>query len=476
MTEHLEPRFRRRSKAETRAVPVRQDAVPPKPGRAARAGFGARAGQVAEVLTRSHRLLLVRCGADLEAAGALAVARLPLVGHLAIDARGWGADDAARFAAGAVLRAWRFDRLLTRPDPDRPVLRRLDVLVDDPEAARRAWAALHPGVSGALFARDLVVEPGNVLTPAAFIERLRVLEQHGIGVEVMDVAQLRAEGFGGLLAVGGGSANPPCLVVLRWPGTLRAAPVMFVGKGITFDTGGVCIKPAQDMWAMRADMAGAAACAGAMLALALRGSASPAVAVLPLAENMTGATSYRPGDVLHLYSGTTVEVVDTDAEGRLVLADALAWGVATQRPQAVIDLATLTGSIITALGHDRAGLFATSDVLAGHLASAGAAVDERTWRMPLSAAYGEALESDIADIRHCVDGRMQPDACHAAQFLRGFVGDVPWVHLDIAGVESHETASDRAAAGPTGWGVRLLDRLVQERFEDPARQSAPDPE
>ena len=463
------PRFRRHSKAVVRAVPVALGAPPPKPNRAARAGFGEKDGDTAEVLTGKHRRLLLRCGADMEAAGALAAARLHAVPHLAIDARGWSPADAARLAAGATLRAWRFRRFITRPDPA-PHLERLDILVDEPRAARAAWAALHPGVAGTLFARDLVVEPGNTLTPALFATRLHDLVQHGVTVEVLDAARLEAEGFGGILAVGRASANPPCLAVLRWAGTLRAAPVAFVGKGITFDTGGVCIKPGQGMWEMRADMAGAAACAGAMLALALRRSPSPAVAVLPLAENAIGADSYRPGDVLRMRSGSTVEVVDTDAEGRLVLADALAWAVESERPQAVIDLATLTGSIITALGHEQAGLFSNSDVLAAHTASAGAAVGERAWRMPLSAAYGEALDSDIADIRHCSEGRMQPDACHAAHFLHGFVADTPWVHLDIAGVEGHEKASDRHPAGPSGWGARLLDRLVEDRFEDPARE------
>ena len=463
------PRFVRRSAARVWAVPVALGGRPPKPERAALAGFGDRAGQVAEVLTGKRRRLLIRCDADLEAAGALAVARLGGVEHVAIDARGWAAADAARFAAGGALRAWRFQRFLTRPDPERPVLARIDVLVDDPGKARAAWAALEPGVRGALFARDMVVEPSNELTPAGFATHLRALAAHGIEVEVLEGERLREEGLRGVLAVGGGSVNPPCIAVLRWAGNGRADPVMFVGKGITFDTGGLCIKPAQGLWEMRADMAGAAACAGAMMALALRGSPAAAVAVLPLAENMTDAASYRPGDVLRLQSGTTVEVVDTDAEGRLVLADALAWGIGRYRPQAVVDLATLTGSIVVALGHHMAGLFATDDALAAHVAAAGAAVNERAWRMPLHEGYGEPLESDIADIRQCSDGRMQPDACLAAHFLRGFVGEVPWVHLDIAGVESNEKASDRHAAGPTGWGARLLDRLVQDRFEDPHR-------
>ena len=460
----MTPRFRRRSKARVLAVPVAMGAVPPKPGRAARAGFGEREGQVAEVLGRRRRLL-IRVGEDLEAAGALAVARLGAVEHIAIDARGWGAEEAARLAAGAVLRAWRFRRYLTRADPERPVLERVDVLVDDPKAARAAWGRWAPGVVGALFARDLVVEPGNALTPAVFASKLTELRQAGIEVEVLDAGRLAAEGFGGLLAVGRGSANAPCLVVLRWAGCGVGAPVMLVGKGITFDTGGVCIKPAHGLWEMRADMAGAAACAGAMLAVARRGSAAPVVAVLPLAENAIGGASYRPGDVLTMVDGRTVEVVDTDAEGRLVLADALAWGVRRFGPRAVVDLATLTGSIIVALGHEMAGLFASDDVLAARVAGAGAAVGERVWRMPLDAAYGVGLESAVADVRHCSEGRLQPDACMAARFLHGFVGEVPWAHLDIAGVEGHEAADDRHGAGPSGWGVRLLDRLVRDGFE-----------
>ena len=466
----LEPRFCRHSDLRVWVVPVAAGEAAPKRKRAIRAGFGHQPGDMAEVMTRKHRRVLVRCGEDLEAASATGVSRVLRAPRVAVDARGWSAEAAARFAAGAVLRGWRFRKYVTRLQPGAPLLAELDVMVDDVGEARAAWEALAPGVAGALFARDLVVEPGNALTPALFSARLRRLEDEGLAVEVLDAARLSAEGFGGLLAVGRASANPPCLVVLRWAGTLRADPVVFVGKGITFDTGGVSIKPADRMWEMRADMAGAAACAGAMLALARRESASPAVAVLALAENAIGAASYRPGDVLRMASGTTVEVVDTDAEGRLVLADALAWAVRTLRPQAVIDLATLTGSIVTALGHEHAGLFSGSDVLAAHTAAAGAAVGERAWRMPLSDAYGEALESDIADMRHCTEGRLQPDACHAAHFLHTFVGDVPWVHLDIAGVEAREATTDRHGAGPSGWGARLLDRLVRDRFESSDRE------
>ena len=467
------PNFCQRSEAVIRAVPIPKGAIPPKPKRAAQAGFTDREGQIAEILSKKRRLLLIRTGTDLEAAGALAVARLALVEHIAIDARGWTPKDAASLAAGAVLRAWTVHTLSTKPDPAHPILTSLDVMVENPKAAREAYAALQPGIDGALFARSLVAMPANILTPATFAARLQALQSEGLTVEILGPDRLAAEGFGGLLAVGRGSANPPHLAILKWPGQAGShgdePPVLFVGKGVTFDTGGLCIKPATPMWEMRADMAGAAACAGAMLALARRRSPAPAAAILPLVENAIGADSYRPGDVLTMVDGTTVEIVDTDAEGRLILADSLAWGIKTLKPQAVIDFATLTGSIVTALGHHMAGLFATDDVLATHIAAAGAAVDERAWRMPLSEAYRDALTSDIADTRQCSDGSLQPDACHAALFLRGFVAHTPWAHIDIAGVEANEKSSDRHAAGPTGWGARLLDRLMQDRFEDPHR-------
>jgi leucyl aminopeptidase len=320
-------------------------------------------------------------------------------------------------------------------------------------------------VEGTLFARELVTEPANRLTPRRFARRLRALERHGVTVEVLGRKALREAGFGALLAVARGSAEPPCVVVLRWKGRLEVPPVAFVGKGITFDTGGVCLKPAERMWEMRADMAGAAACAGAMLALALRQSPAPAVAVLGLAENMIGAEAQRPSDVVRTVDGTTVEVVDTDAEGRLVLADCLAWTLRRFAPRAVIDLATLTGSIVVALGHHRAGLFATDTALAAQIAAAGEAVDEPVWPMPMGGGYTQALESPIADLRNCSPERRQPDACHAATFLKHFVGDAKWAHLDIAGVEAREEDEPLGPRGATGFGARLLDRLVSLRFE-----------
>ncbi len=472
-------RFVRRSDAPARAVPRTAGSLVPKPKRAAVAGFTGRRGQVSEVVTHRRRLLLLGMGnappgpLDWEAAGALAAARLATLDHVALDARGLDAEATVSLAAGACLRAWRFDRLRTRPEPDAARLNEIDVMADDPAAAEAAWAPTHAAVQGALFARDLVAEPGNILTPQGFAARLARLEAAGVSVEILDAAQLRREGLRALLAVGGASVNPPCLAVLRWRGTLTAPPVAFVGKGITFDTGGISIKPAAGMWQMHGDMAGAAACAGAMLALALRRSPAPAAAVLPLAENMPGAASYRPGDVITTHEGTTVEITDTDAEGRLALADALAWTVANLRPQAMVDLATLTGAVITALGGVMAGLFAKEEaldnVLAAHVAAAGSAVGERVWRLPIGDPRPEALFSDIADVRQCSMAPQVPDAMHAVAFLGRFVGDTPWVHLDIAGTEIREQACDRHALGPTGFGVRLLDRLMAQRFEGEAR-------
>ncbi len=438
------------------------------------AGFTADAGAVLDLIG-AERQLVLGLGTDptplaFETAGAALVLAAGEVAELALDAQDLPPGAAAAMAAGIALGAWRFDALRTRDVP-RP-LKRLVVHIDDTESAQAAFAHLAPGVAGCLLARDLTAEPANRLTTRRFAQRLEALAEEGLEVEIHGRKWLERHGFGALLAVGGGSAMPPRLVVLRWRGALPLPPVAFVGKGIVFDTGGISIKAAAGMEAMRADMAGAAACAGAMLALARRRSPAPAVAVLAIAENATGARSYRPGDVIRTASRRTVEVIDTDAEGRLVLADALHHAISAFRPRAVLDAATLTGSVVTALGHHRAGVFGTDPALMAAAAAAGEAVGEPLWPMPIGARHREDLASDIADIRQCAPagsgawgGRFIPDACHAAAFLRDFVGDVPWAHLDIAGVESAEGAHALGPAGPTGFGARLLDRLVAMRFE-----------
>ena len=473
----LEVRFRRAppDAALLAAVPVR--VATPLPAFAEAAGFRAEPGQVLD-LPDAPRRVLIGLGTparrlDWERAGGTAAAAVAEAPHLMLHARGLAPEEAAAMAAGACLRAWRFDALRTGKRD--PYLRKLTVLVDAPAAARAAWAEQSPAIRGCLFARGLVAEPANHLTTREFVERLRSLAEHGIAVEVLGRKRLAREGFGGLLAVGGASASPPRLVVLRWRGRVTAPPVAFVGKGVVFDTGGVSIKPAGGMEAMRADMAGAAACAGAMLALALRDSPAPAVAVLAIAENAVGAGAYRPGDVLRMHAGTTVEVVDTDAEGRLILADALHHAASRFKPRAMIDLATLTGAIISALGHHRAGLFGTDAALLAALASAGESVGEDLWPMPIGASHRADLASDIADLRQCVPSargeggwaaRFIPDACHGAAFLREFGGNVPWAHLDIAGVDTADEAHALGPAGPTGFGVRLLDALARGWFEE----------
>jgi leucyl aminopeptidase len=454
------------------ALPVRAGQVPGDLKAAATAdGFTGAAETVCDILGGAGRVILAGVGEapDLlawEAAGAACAARGLDVPRLALDVRGLKPSQAAACLSGAVLRAWRFDALFSTPAEDAPKLARIDAIVD--AGVDKHWARAGAVLAGVAFARDLVAEPGNRLTPGEFVARVQALSAHGIAVEILRGDALGAAGLKGLLAVGGGSVHAPALAVLRWKGAFEAPPVCFVGKGITFDTGGICIKPADEMWDMRADMAGAAACAGAMLALALRGSPAPAMAVLAIAENATGAASYRPGDVLRHANGSTVEVVDTDAEGRLVLMDALGWAV-RNNAGAVVDLATLTGSVVTALGHEMAGLYTNDGALAAAVAAAGAAVGERVWQLPIDKSHEEALRSDIADQRHCSPQRGQPDASQAAAFLRSFVGEVPWVHLDIAGVESRAEADDHHAKGATGFGVRLLDRLVRDRYEDPHR-------
>ena len=457
-------------------VPVAEGLAMP-PGAAARAAAARFTGEAGTALDTAGdpRLILAGLGEgtprDCEAAGAAAARALRDVPDLVLDAMAVSPAQAAALAAGIALGAWRFDALRTR-DLRRP-LGRLTVHHPEAAAAEEAFAGLAPGIAGCLLARDLTAEPANRLTTRAFAERLEALADEGLEVEIHGRKWLRRHGFGALLAVGGGSATPPRLAVLRWRGVLPAPPVAFVGKGIVFDTGGISIKPAAGMEAMRADMAGAAACAGAMLALARRKSPAPAVAVLAIAENATGARSYRPGDVIRTASRRTVEVIDTDAEGRLVLADAIHHAITAFRPRAVVDLATLTGSIITALGHHRAGLFGTDAARLAGVAAAGEAVGEPVWPMPIGVRHREDLASDIADLKQCAPagsgafgGRAIPDACHAAAFLREFAGETPWAHCDIAGVDTAEKPHALGPAGPTGFGARLLDRLVALRFED----------
>jgi leucyl aminopeptidase len=385
----------------------------------------------------------------------------------AADLKGLGeAELAANLALGARLRAYRFERYRTRDKAERPPkLARLAILVDDPVAARNAYKPLAATGDSVAVVRDLVSEPANALYPAAFAAEARKLRTLGVEVEALGTAKLRSLGLNAMLGVAQGSAHEPQLVVLRWQGARKTqAPVAFVGKGVTFDTGGISIKPAGGMEEMKTDMAGAGAVLGVIRTLAARRARVNAVGVCAMVENMPSGTAQRPGDVVKSASGQMIEVIDTDAEGRLVLSDALWYTQDRFKPRAMIDLATLTGSIMVALGHEYAGLYANDDELAAALLAAGAGSGEPLWRMPLSEGYDDLIKSDIADMKN--DGGRWGDSINAAVMLKRFVGKTPWAHLDIAGTAWTDDDRPTAPKGATGFGVQLLDRYVAEACEE----------
>ena len=375
---------------------------------------------------------------------------------------------AAAAGLGACLRAYRFDKYRTTEKPEqKPSLVRLTIHTPDPEAAAAAFAALEPLLAGVTFTRDLVSEPANRLTPVIFAERCRELEALGVEVTALDEEKMRALNMGALLGVAQGSTNPPRLVSLVWRGAPDAEdprPLALVGKGVTFDSGGISIKGAGGMEDMKWDMAGAGTVAGVLRVLAGRKARVNVVGVLGLVENMPSGTAQRPGDVVVTASGKTVEVINTDAEGRLVLADAIWYAQETFKPSRVIDLATLTGAIIVALGSEQAGLFASDDALADALIAAGKAVSEPLWRMPLSDSIDKEQNSDIADLKNVGAGR-NGGSILGAMFIKRFVGDLPWAHLDIAGVVWSKKDTATVPKGGTGFGVRLLDRFIADSCE-----------
>ncbi len=365
---------------------------------------------------------------------------------------------------GAALAAYRFDKYRTRlKDKDKPTLSSLAVAVKEADAARRAFEDDGARIVDAVaFARDFVWEPGNLLYPENYAEALRELEPMGVSVEVLDQAALEELKMGTLLGVAQGSAREARVVVMRWQGA-EGPPMALVGKGVTFDSGGLSLKPGSSMEGMKWDMGGSAAVVGAMHALAGRKAAAHVVGIVGLVENMPSGTAQRPDDVVTSYSGQTVEVLNTDAEGRLVLADLLAYVIERYEPRAAVNLATLTGAMVMALAHEYAGMFSNDDALADALQAAGETVDEKLWRFPLHAAYDKMIDSDIADMKNI--GPRAAGAITAAQFLKRFVGETPWAHLDIAGTAWTDKARPTVPKGATGFGVRLLDRLVRDVCE-----------
>jgi leucyl aminopeptidase len=375
------------------------------------------------------------------------------------------AATAARMGYGANLRAYRFDKYRTKEkDEQKPTLVELAFLVDGAKSAKDSYQPLSRVAAAVYFARDLVSEPANVIYPETLAEQAKSLADLGVEVEVLGVAEMRRLGMGSLLGVGQGSEHEPRLLVMQWKGLGKnEQPVGFIGKGVTFDTGGISIKPAQGMEEMKWDMGGAAAVIGVMKALAGRNAKVNAVGVAGLVENMPSGKAQRPGDVVKSMSGQTIEVINTDAEGRLVLADALWYTQDRFKPRFMIDLATLTGAIVIALGHENAGVFSNSDELAERILAAGRATGEPCWRMPLGEAYDKAIASDIADMKNV--GDRAGGSVTAAQFLQRFVNDVPWAHIDIAGTAWSKKDGATCPKGATAFGVQLLNQLVQDHYE-----------
>jgi leucyl aminopeptidase len=423
-----------------------------------------------------RRVLVVGTGegsAPAEAAeklGGTAVARLLTSGesHAVLDvgSLGFDADGAARVALAAALRGWRHDRYRTRlKERQKPTLKELTIVGAAARAEQRWKERWEPVYEGASFTRELVTEPANVIYPESFVERCQPLKELGIELEVLDGAAMRKLGMGALLGVAQGSVRDPRLLVLRWNGAGEGVqPTAFVGKGVTFDTGGISIKPAQGMEAMKWDMGGAAAVAGAIKAMALRKAKANIVGVCGMVENMPSGTAQRPGDVVTTMSGQTVEVINTDAEGRLVLADAITYVQRTYRPRTVIDLATLTGAIIVSLGHEFGGLFTPDDKLAAQLLAASHASGDKLWRQPLAESFDKLIDSQIADMKNV--GPREGGSITAAQFIQRFVENgTVWAHLDIAGVVWADKAGTTYDKGATSFGVRLLDQFVADTLE-----------
>jgi leucyl aminopeptidase len=378
------------------------------------------------------------------------------------------AQQAADLAQGARLRAYSFDRYKTRRANDdvKADKRSVTVAVADVAAARRAYGAREAVTDGVLMARDLVNEPANVLFPAEFARRTGALKKAGVAVEVFDVKAMQKLGMNALLGVGQGSAHGSRMVVMRWNGGKKGeAPVAFIGKGVCFDTGGISIKPAGSMEDMKGDMAGAACVVGLMQALAARKAKVNAVGLVGLVENMPDGNAQRPGDIVTSMSGQTIEIINTDAEGRLVLADVIWYAAKRFKPRFMIDLATLTGAIIVALGQEYAGMFANNDELSARLTKAGEETGEKVWRMPLAPEYDKMIDSKFADVKN-TGGSRWGGAITAAQFIKRFVDDkIPWAHLDIAGTGFDSRQNDVNRSWGSGWGVRLLDRLVADHYE-----------
>lgn len=446
-------------------------------------GFKGKLGATVETMAPegagADRLVLVGVGdpAKLESDDWLKLggAAFAKIGHaktatavLALPEAAVSPENAADFALGMLLRAYRFDKYKTKKNDDNDTEPKGNVTItlqtSDHAAAKEAFAGAEAVAAGVRLARDLVNEPANILGPVEFAEKAVKLEKLGVKVEILTEKDLKKLGMGALLGVAQGSVRPPRIAIMEWNGDKeKESPVAFIGKGVVFDTGGISIKQASGMEEMKGDMGGAAAVTGLIHALAARKAKVNAVGIIGLVENMPDGNAQRPGDIVTSMSGQTIEVLNTDAEGRLVLADVLWYANDRFKPRFMVDLATLTGAIMVALGLHRAGLFSNDDTLAGQLYTAGEATGEKLWRMPLGAEYDKMIDSKNADMKN-IGGR-NGGSITAAQFLKRFVGDTPWAHLDVAGTAIGAPTNEYSQSWASGFGVRLLDRLVRDNFE-----------
>lgn len=449
---------------------------------ASAAAFKGKSGAALDILApegvKATRLLVIGAGKpgglkanDFLKFGGVAASKLP-AGAAAMTVMAelpdgaMTSEQAVAMASGLRLRAYKFDRYKTKKKDGEEGGSRADILlaVGDAAAAKKAFVAAGHVVDGVIIARDLVNEPPNVLFPEEFARRASQLRKLGVKVEVLDVKAMQKLGMGALLGVGQGSARPSRTVIMRWDGGKKGeAPVSFIGKGVCFDTGGISIKPAGSMEDMKGDMGGAACVVGLMHALAARKAKANVVGAIGLVENMPDGNAQRPGDIVTSMSGQTIEIINTDAEGRLVLADVL-WYVAKKvKPKFMVDLATLTGAIVVALGTEHAGMFSNNDELAERLLAAGIECGEKVWRMPLGPEYDKLIDSQFADMKNT--GGRHGGSITAAQFLQRFVDGTPWAHLDIAGTAMGAPKTDVNQSWGSGYGVRLLDRLVADHYE-----------
>lgn len=443
--------------------------------------FSGKPGQTLEVLapagTNADRVVLFGLGkqdvvkaATIEKSAAAVTSKVLLSGETSITLRLDGvadAEGAGRAGLGARMAAYRFDEYRTKlTDDKKPSLAGMTITADDVAAANAAWDSWGAVAAGVDLAREVTNLPPNVLNPETYAKKVEGMAEHGLEIEILDEAAMAELGMDMLLGVGQGSEHESHIAIMKWNGGAEGeAPLLFVGKGLTFDSGGISLKPGAGMDEMKGDMGGSAAVVGLMRALAGRKAKVNAIGIVGLVENMPDGNAQRPGDVVRSMSGQTVEILNTDAEGRLVLGDVLWYAQGRFEPKLIIDLATLTGAMLIALGNSRAGIFSNDDTIAEQLFAAGNASDEPVWRMPLGADYEKHIETKNADIKNVGEGRLA-GSISAAEFLKCFVNDRPWCHIDIAGTAMGGMKDDpRQPSWGTGWGVRILDRFVRDNYE-----------